>query len=123
MNNHNCPQKKCNSPARLLFYLVCANPTCKNYDANWHAEISLKPRYKHETIGDQTFLGGHSYDGKYYDLYHSINPLDDSECVEARFGNHLSNYICEELIFAPLIEDDVLREAARRWNERLKKNK
>jgi hypothetical protein len=121
MNEHSCPQKKCNSPSRLLFYLVCANPNCINYDQDWHSEVTTVPRYKHETIGDQTFLGGYHHDGKYYDLYHSVNPLDDTECVEARFGDTLSDYICEELIFAALIENDVLHEAARRWNERLQK--
>lgn len=117
--DHICPQNNCNSPARLLFYLVCSNPSCRNYDKNWHSEVSFKPRYRHDTEGDQTFLGGYSHEGKYYDLYHSISPLDDSEYVEARYGDKISCYICEELIIAPLIENEVLQEAARRWNERL----
>ncbi len=120
MTHSNCPQRSCNSPARLLFYLVCSNPNCKNYDAQWHAEVSLKPKYNHETEGDHTFLGGFSWDGKYYDLYFSINPLDDSEWVEARYGDALSCYECEELVLAPLVDNEVLQEAARRWNERLK---
>ena len=117
MNNHSCPQKKCGSPARLLFNLVCSNPLCKNYDAKWHTEINSLPRYKHETIGKHIFLGGFLHDSTYYDLYYSINPLDENEWVEARYGDDISCYLGEELIFAPFHESIVLKEAARRWDE------
>jgi hypothetical protein len=122
MSDYCCPQKQCSSPARLLFYLVCANPNCRNYDAKWHAEVSLKPKYIHDTEGDHTFLGGYSHGGQYYDLYFSINPFDDGEWVEARYGDTLSNYLCEELMLAPMAENEILQEAARRWNDRLNKH-
>jgi hypothetical protein len=119
MKYYKCPQKGCNAPALLLFKLICANPICQNYDTKWHAETASKPRYIHKTVGDNTFLGGFSYENKYYDLYHSTNPLDDVEWVEARYGDDLSNYMASELLFAYLDESDVIVEAARRWNERI----
>jgi len=114
-----CPQKGCNAPALLLMNLRCVNPQCQNYDIKWHAETTSQPRYEHQTIGDQTFIGGFSFENKYYDLYHSINPLDDTEWVEARYGNELRCYVGSELLFAYLDESEVIREAARRWRDRL----
>ena len=119
MKHHKCPQQGCNAPALILLKLLCANPMCQNYDAKWHAETTSSPRYKHKTQGEQTFLGGYSYENKYYDLYHSISPMDDTEWVEARYGNELRNYVGSELLFAYLDESDVIREAARRWNEKI----
>jgi len=119
MIHHKCPQKGCGAPALLLLNLICANPQCQNYDTKWHVETTSIPRYDHKTIGEHTFLGGYSYENKYYDLYHSINPLDDTEWVEARYGNDLRCYTGSELLFAYLDESTVIREAARRWNERL----
>ena len=81
----------------------------------------MNPKYTHETEGDHTFLGGFSHGGQYYDLYFSINPLDDSEWVEARYGDTISCYLCEELEIAPIAENEVIQEAARRWNARLNK--
>ena len=119
MSDLRCPQKKCNAPALLLLDLVCSNLECRNYDAKWYAEVHSKPQYRHDTIGDHTFLGGFNHQGKYYDLYHSINPLDESEWVEARYGDELSCYLGEELTFALFHESEVLHEAARRWDERI----
>jgi hypothetical protein len=119
MREHICPQKGCNSPARLLLNLVCVNPSCRNYDAKWHAEVSVKPKYTHDTVGDQTFLGGFSYGSKYYDLYFSINLLDDSEWIEARYGDNISCYMCEEYALAFIADHEALHEAARRWDDRL----
>ena len=116
MLNHTCPQKQCGAPARLLFNLVCSNPLCRNYDAIWRYEINNIPRYKHETVGKHIFLGGFLYESQYYDLYHSINPLDQNEWVEARYGDDLNCYLGEELIFAPFHESTVLKEAAIRWD-------
>jgi hypothetical protein len=116
-----CPQKGCNSPALLLLSLRCANPKCINYNSQWHAEITSTPKYEHKTIGEHIFLGGFSVNGRYYDLYHSINPLDDTEWVEARYGDALDCYEGEELIFAPLHKNEVIQEAARRWNSRITK--
>lgn len=119
MSYHKCPQKGCSAPALLLLDLRCANPACKNYDTKWHAEITSKPRYDHKTIGDHTFLGGYTYENKYYDLYHSINPMDDTEWVEARYGDDIRCYLGGELLFANLDDNPVIREAARRWNEKI----
>lgn len=117
MDSHTCPQKNCGSPARLLFNLVCSNPSCRNYDAEWYQEINSIPRFKHETIGKHFFLGGFLYNSTYYDLYHSINPLDENEWVEARYGDDITCYLGEELIFAPFHTSIVLKEAAKRWDE------
>jgi hypothetical protein len=119
MSNVRCPQKGCNAPARILFTLVCANPLCRNYDPKWHVEAYSEPRYKHGSMGENTFLGGFVYDNEYYDLYYSINPLDGSEWVEARFGNEFDEYMTDELVFADVHQHAVIREAARRWNEKL----
>lgn len=121
MDTTRCPQSNCSSPARLLFSLVCSNPKCRNYDTKWHTELNSKPRYEHNTVGDHIFLGGFMNDSTYYDLYHSINPLDDTEWVEARYGNELSCYLGDELLFACFHEREVLQEAARRWNSRIVK--
>jgi hypothetical protein len=119
MKYRKCPQKGCNAPALLLLRLLCANPLCQNYDVKWHAETTSEPIYLHKAVKDTTFLGGFSYDNKYYDLYHSINPLDDVEWIEARYDNELSCYLASELLFAYLDESDVIVEAARRWNNRI----
>jgi len=119
MSNTKCPQTGCNSPALLLLNLVCANPLCQNYNPKWHVEMSSHPRYNHKTIGNHVFLGGHTHENKYYDLYFSINPLDDTEWVEARYGDDIRCYVGEELEYAPLHNSEILREAARRWNERI----
>jgi hypothetical protein len=119
MINERCPQKGCNAPARLLFSLVCANPNCRNYDSKWHIEAYSEPRYTHITLGEQVFLGGFVYDSTYYDLYFSLNCLDDSEWVEARYGNELSDYIGEEVVYAELSDSKPIVEAARRWNNRM----
>jgi hypothetical protein len=118
MVEQRCPQPWCNAPALLLFNLVCSNPKCQNYDSSWHQELEAKPRYSHKTIGQHTFLGGFLHEGVYYDLYHSINPLDDTEWVEARYGDELSCYTGEELLFAGISDDKILQEAAKRWEER-----
>lgn len=117
MSKHKCPQPNCNAPALILFNLVCANPRCKNHDLKWQKEIESKPRYEHKTVGDQTFLGGYLYQKVYYDLYHSINPTDETEWVEARYGDDISCYLGEELFFASLCDDQVLLEAAKRWED------
>jgi len=59
--------------------------------------------------------------GSYYDLYHSINPLDETEWVEARYGDEITCYLGDELLFACFHESKVLQEAARRWNSRITK--
>ena len=79
-------------------------------------------KYTHKTIGDHIFLGGFSYENKYYDLYHSTNPMDETEWVEARYGNDIRCYIGSELLFAGFDESAVIQEAARRWNNRLVAN-
>lgn len=119
MKHQKCPQKGCSAPALVLLTLKCANPLCQNYDTKWHAETTSRPKYTHKTVGDQTFLGGFSYENKYYDLYHSVNPLDEEEWVEARYGDDIRCYIGSELLFAYLDENKVIREAARRWNEKI----
>ena len=122
MINVRCPQKGCNAPARLLFTLVCANPDCRNYDAKWHLEAYSKPRYVTPTLGEYTFLGGFVYDNTYYDLYFLINPLDDSEWVEARYGNEVGSFEGEELLLAFLHDNKAIQEAGRRWENRQQEN-
>lgn len=119
MFKERCPQAGCNAPARILFNLVCSNPLCRNYDESWHLEVYSQPRYKHETIGEHTFLGGFVYDNEYYDLYFSINPLDGSEWIEARYGNELGCYLGSDLDTAQNHPHKVLKEGARRWEEKI----
>lgn len=110
-----CPQKGCNAPARLLFSLVCANPFCRNYDAKWQEEAYSEPSYKHNIMGRYKFLGGYIHNNIYYDLYHSINPLDGTEWMEARYSNELGDYDMEEMIFAPISKKQYFKEAYKRW--------
>lgn len=109
-----CPL--CGSPAQILFKLVCSTESCRNYDATWAKQVNEQPRYVHKTISKYSeFLGGYELDGIYYDLYYSISPFDDTEWVEARYGDDIECYECDELLFAPLSEQPELVEAANRY--------
>lgn len=110
-----CPQKGCNAPARLLFSLVCANPSCRNYDESWYSEVYSKPLYRNDSMGEYVFLGLFLHESQRYDLYYSVNPLDGSEWVEARFGDDFDACLMEELSSSENSNSCVIREAASRW--------